>query len=138
MATQDLCRRNPLPHAPISMPAPSSAPRRRACRACLFLLAAIGSAGPARPSGALQNWFNDPFIQISADIPDCLAKECERPNAYTYDKDIAAALQQAVRGRVPFPGTSLWVTVQGRVLYIEACAKEAATVGQVEAFARVP
>jgi len=112
----------------------------------------------------LQNWFNDPFFQISASIPNCplpagpfttesdrriqahrraekgttcwLAKECDRPNAYVYDQDIASAFQSAVRDRDPFPNTTLWVTVQGRVLYIEGCAIDEAVAPKVEAFAR--
>jgi len=112
----------------------------------------------------LQNWFNDPFFQISASIPNCplpagpfttesdrriqahrraekgttcwLAKECDRPNAYVYDQDIASAFQAAVRDSSPFPNTTLWVTVQGRVLYIEGCATNEAVAAKLEAFAR--
>ena len=65
-----------------------------------------------------------------------LAKECERPNAYAYDRDIAAAFQAALRERNPFADTSLWVTVQGRVLYIEGCAGSEDQAAAVEAFAR--
>ena len=36
----------------------------------------------------------------------------------------------------PFPGTSLWVTVQGRVVYIDGCAADDAMLAQVEPFAR--
>jgi hypothetical protein len=118
----------------------------------------------AHAAEALQNWFDDPFFQISAEVPMCplpagpfvddadrraqahrraekgttcwLAKECERPNAYTYDKDIAAAFQAAVRAHNPFPGTSLWVTIQGRVIYIEGCARDDSVVAQIEPFAR--
>lgn len=112
----------------------------------------------------LQNWFNDPFFQISASMPNCplpagpfttesdrrvqahrraekgttcwLAKECDRPNAYVYDPDIASAFQAALRDRNPFPNTTLWVTVQGRVVYIEGCAADEAVTAKLEAFAR--
>ncbi len=132
--------------------------------ALLLTLAGAASTGRAQAGEALQNWFDDPFFQISADVPMCplpagpyvdeasrraqthrraekgttcwLAKECERPNAYAYDKDIAAAFQAAVSGNNPFPGTSLWVTVQGRVVYIEGCAADDAMVAQIEPFAR--
>jgi hypothetical protein len=135
-----------------------------AANVLLLSLAGAVSTGHAQTDEALQNWFNDPFLQITADVPMCplpagpfvdeasrraqthrraekgttcwLAKECDRPNAYAYDQDIAAALQNAVRGRNPFPGTSLWVTVQGRVLYIEGCAVDDSMVAQVESFAR--
>jgi hypothetical protein len=126
-----------------------------------FLLT-TGSA--AQPSDALQNWFNDPFFPITAALPDCplpagpftdeadrrvqahrrlekgttcwLAKECDRPNAYAYDADIASAIQQAVHERNPFPDTTLWVTVQGRVVYIEGCARDEAQAGRIESFIR--
>jgi hypothetical protein len=132
--------------------------------AWLCTLVAATSTCHAQASPPLQNWFDDPFFQISAEVPMCplpagpfvdeankraqthrraekgttcwLAKECERPNAYAYDQDIAAALLAAVRERDPFSGSSLWVTVQGRVLYIEGCAGDDATVAQVEALAR--
>jgi len=125
----------------------------------------IGLSGCAAPADEMGNWFNDPFFQISAAIADCpppagpfvpaservlqthrraekgttcwLARECERPTAYAYDADIAAAAQAALRQRNPFAAdTSLWVTVQGRVVYIEGCARDAAVVPALEAFAR--
>jgi len=133
-------------------------------RLVLFALAASASTCGAQPAKELQNWFNDPFFQISASIPDCptpagpfvnesdrrvqahrraekgttcwLAHECDRPNAYTYDQDIATAFQTALRDHNPFLNTTLWVTVQGRVLYIEGCATQESQIAEVEAFAR--
>jgi hypothetical protein len=40
-------------------------------RLVLFALAASVSTCGAQPAEELQNWFNDPFFQISASIPDC-------------------------------------------------------------------
>jgi hypothetical protein len=133
-------------------------------RLYLLALTAAGAAHSAQAGEDLRNWFNDPFFQVSASVPNCplpagpfttesdrrvqahrraekgttcwLAKECERPNAYAYDRDIASAFQAAARARNPFPNTTLWVTVQGRVLYIEGCATEEAEIAKVEAFAR--
>ena len=133
-------------------------------RALVPLLAALAATGPAWPDDGLQNWFNDPFFQISAFVADCplpagpfvdeadrrvqahrraekgttcwLAHECERPNAYAYDQDISARFKAAVQEHNPFPDTTLWVTVQGRVLYIEGCATRESQIAQVEAFAR--
>ncbi len=130
----------------------------------VFFLFAAAPACLAQSGEALQNWFDDPFFQISAALPDCplpagpfvtesekrvqahhraekgttcwLAKECDRPNAYAYDHDIAASFQRAARAGDLFPGTTLWVTVQGRVLYIEGCATEDSVVQKIEAFAR--
>jgi hypothetical protein len=130
----------------------------------LVLLCAIAPGAGAASEETLANWFDDPFFRISAAIADCplpagpfvtesdkrvqahrraekgttcwLAKECDRPNAYAYDRDIAAAFQKAVREGRTFADTSLWVTVQGRVLYIEGCARQETSVAEVEAFAR--
>jgi hypothetical protein len=127
-------------------------------------LTVVSTSCSAQAGEDMQNWFNDPFFQISSSIPTCplpagpfaseidrriqshrraekgttcwLAEECARPNAYVYDQDIASAFQAAVRDRDPFPNTTLWVTVQGRVLYIEGCATEEAITARVEAFAR--
>ena len=133
-------------------------------RLLALALAVLASTCLAQAGEELRNWFNDPFFQISAGIPDCptpagpfvteserrvqahrraekgttcwLARECERPNAYAYDPDIATALQAEMRNRNPFPDTTLWVTVQGRVLYIEGCVTQASEIAELEALAR--
>jgi len=112
----------------------------------------------------LQNWFNDPFFQITSGMRDCpvpagpftsesdrrvqahrraekgttcwLARECDRPNAYAYDEDIATALKAALLERNPFVATSLWVTVQGRIVYVEGCVARASQEAEIEAFVR--
>jgi hypothetical protein len=134
----------------------------RDAAAALLLALAAAPASPAPSDEALQNWFDDPFFQISASLPDCplpagpfitesekrvqahhraergttcwLAKECDRPNSFAYDQDIAASFQRAASGD-SFPGTTLWITVQGRVIYVEGCALQDATVAKVEALA---
>jgi hypothetical protein len=118
------------------------------------------------PEGATErrNWFDDPFFQISSAIPNCpvpagpfiteaerkvqthhraekgttcwLAKQCDRPSYYAYDKDIAADLQAALRQHGPFENTTLWVTVQGRVVFIEGCVKDEGVYMELEALAR--
>jgi hypothetical protein len=133
-----------------------------------LLLVLAGSMAEPVPAGeAVQNWFNDPFFQITSALPGCplpagpftpesdlrvqahrraekgttcwLAHECDRPNAYAYDADIATAFQGAVREHNPFPDTTLWVTVQGRVLYLEGCVAQASQAAAIEAFAtRLP
>lgn len=134
-------------------------------RSLALALGAAGAAPClAQPADTLRNWFGDPFFQVTSALADCpmpagpfvdererrlqahrraekgttcwLAKECDRPSAYAYDQDIAAAFRAAVRQRRPFPDTTLWVTVQGRVVYIEGCAAHGGAAAQVEAFAR--
>ncbi len=119
-------------------------------------------AAPARADDGLRNWFDDPFFAVSADIADCplpagpfvdeagrreqshrraekgttcwLAGECDRPKAYAYDQEIATRLKALLPGL--YPGTSLWVTVQGRVVYIEGCADRPGLDLRIEALVR--
>jgi hypothetical protein len=128
------------------------------------LLALAAAAAPAQDADGLRNWYNDPFFQISSALPDCplpagpfvdererqaqahhraekgtscwLAGACQRQSAYAYDEDIAAAIRDAVRERDPFPASTLWVTVQGRVVYIEGCAAPGTDVRTLESFVR--
>ena len=121
----------------------------------------------AQADTARRNAFGDPFFQISSAIADCplpagpfvteaerrvqahhraergttcwLSGECDRPNDYAYDADIAAAFLAAMAGGQPFPDTTLWVTVQGRMVVVEGCAASESVVPQIEAFAaRLP
>jgi hypothetical protein len=130
----------------------------------LALCCALAPA-PAQAPEELRNWFGDPFFPLSAEVPDCpvplgpflteaerrvqahhraergttcwLAGRCEQPNAYAYDQGIAQALRAAARERPAlFAGTSLWVTVQGRVVYIEGCAADPDKAATLEDFAR--
>lgn len=137
---------------------------RSSLRRCWFTLGTVLAMCPVQASEGLQNWFNDPFFRVSAFVANCpmpagpfgtesdrrvqahrraekgttcwLAGECERPNAYAYDQEIASAFRAAVSDRKPFQNTSLWVTVQGRVVYIEGCAEQESAASELEAFAR--
>ena len=128
-----------------------------------FALMALAVSG-ANADEIVRNWFDDPFFQISSSLADCpvpagpfvseadkrvqahrraekgttcwLAGACDRPNAYAYDRDIAEAFRKAAAGADRWAGTTLWVTVQGRVLYIEGCALQNSSLAAVEALAR--
>lgn len=127
-------------------------------------LTAIALTSHAEAGDELRNWFNDPFFQISDGLPGCplpagpfltererqsqahwraekgttcwLARDCDRPNAFAYDPDISAAMQATVRQDKPFADSSLWATVQARVVYIEGCVADPSQVADIEAFAR--
>ncbi|HDR8973828.1 BON domain-containing protein [Burkholderia vietnamiensis] len=101
---------------------------------------------------ARRNWYNDPFIALSQDYAECplplgpwmthaemeddahyrvergttcwLAHRCTKPNSYMYDEPIAAAAK-AFSGSERLRGTSLWITVQRRFIYVEGCAEAA-------------
>jgi hypothetical protein len=128
------------------------------------LLALLCSGVAAQPADELRNWFDDPFFQVRSSIADCplpagpfvtererraqshrraekgttawLAGEAQRPQAYAYDQEIAAALRDAFADGRQFAGTSLWVTVQGRVVYVEGCSDRADDATRLEAFVR--
>lgn len=137
--------------------------RASATRA-LSAAAVAACTGAAAASPELRNWFDDPFFAISSAIADCplpagpfvdeaerrvqahrraekgttcwLAGECDRPNAYVYDRDIAAAIRERAPRSGLLESTSLWVTVQGRVVYVEGCAASPRAEADLEAFMR--
>ena len=126
------------------------------------LLAALLLAGGSDEQPL--NRFDDPFGQVSADIADCpeprgprvtaaearvqahhraergttcwLRGECREPNAFRYDAGIAAALRGALAAAPALHPSSLWFTVQGRVVYLEGCVAAAAQGAALEALAR--
>lgn len=102
----------------------------------------------------LQNRLNDPFFQFTSVVQNCpvplgpfvtadeqaaqarrrvekgascwLAGACDKPNAFAYDAEIAAALKKAMNvnqlyTHSPLVNSSLWATVQGRIVTIEGC-----------------
>lgn len=129
------------------------------------LLLGTGTACQADEAGALRNWFNDPFERLSAEIAPCpeplgpritarerltqshhraekgttchLAGACDEPNAYLYDAGIAAAAARRLREAGATIGTSLWLTVQARVVYVEGCVRDpAGAQARLEALVR--
>lgn len=129
----------------------SRAGRRRPRLRALWLASMLGSASAG--ADELRNWFDDPFFQVTSAIAGCpqpagpytdergrreqahhraekgttcwLARECERPMAYAYDAEIAESVRQAFARARRFDRSSLWVTVQGRIVYIEGCVPAA-------------
>lgn len=111
------------------------------------------------------NRFGDPFEPLSADVAGCaeplgpritaaemrtqshhraergtscwLRGECREPNAYRYDAAIALAVRErlATQPQALHP-SSLWLTVQGRVVYLEGCVAEAGQAAALEAAVR--
>ncbi|MDN7525786.1 BON domain-containing protein [Burkholderia orbicola] len=105
--------------------------------------------GPDAPD-ARRNWYNDPFVALSQDVAECplplgpwmtraemtddahyraergttcwLAHRCTKPNSYMYDASIADAAKAHFAGSDHLRGTSLWITVQRRFIYVEGCA----------------
>lgn len=127
-----------------------------------LLATALGLGACGSPAQALRNWFDDPFFQITSGMPGCpepagprvgeaerlaqshrraekgttcwLAREddCERASAFAYDREIAESIRRALAADDHFAGTTLWVTVQGRVVYVEGCIARDAQAGELE------
>lgn len=130
----------------------------------LLVVAICLSSSAVRAAEDERNWFEDPFFQVSSAVASCptpsgpfvterekqaqshrraekgttcwLAGRCERPSSYHYDRDIAVALQAMLNRSSAIADTSLWVTVQGRVVYLEGCAQRASNVSDIEALMR--
>jgi hypothetical protein len=140
-------------------------PTPRAAGIAAIACTAAAQAPSALADDGLRNWFDDPFVQLTRALPGCpqpagpfvsererhgqshrraekgttcwLAGECERPNAFAYDRDIAAALQALAQAQPQaFAGTTLWATVQGRVVYLEGCVADPQAAPRIEALVR--
>jgi BON domain len=112
------------------------------------LLAAAASAADDIP-GERRNWFDDPFIQVTASMPTCpvpdapllteeqmrreahyraergtscfQAGRCRLPNAYLYDKEIAPRVVKAIHADGRFADTSVWIEGQRRWVWLKGC-----------------
>ena len=133
----------------------------------IMLLALLACPCQTEAASQRQNWYHDPFFQISDAISDCpkpagpfvteserltnahhraergtscwLAGKCDRPSSYDYDQDIAKAFKEALSKDYSFKDSTLWVTVQGRVVFIEGCVREKSMSAKLEHFAsRLP
>ncbi len=122
----------------------------------IFFALALGAhaAAPEAP----KNWFNDPFFQVSSDVPACpeplgplmteqealrdthhrlerglrchLEKRCRYSSSYQYDPEIADGIRKAIaERRLLLPRSTLWVLVQGRRVWIYGCVPAAYRAG---------
>lgn len=130
----------------------------------ILVVAAATYCAPVALAAELRNWFNDPFFQLSSAVRNCptplgplmteedsrqqahhraergttcwLAGQCDKPNAFAYDQAIASELRTRLADLPVVRSATLWITVQGRVVYIEGCARDASAVRELEAAAR--
>lgn len=114
----------------------------------------------ADDSTALKNWFGDPFFQLAAEMPGCptprgpllteaemkaevhsrvergtscwMAGQCAHANAYQYDAAIADALRQRIDAQA-LSGSSVWLTVKRRFVWVEGCLAEAGQAKKIDA-----
>jgi hypothetical protein len=131
----------------------------------LALLCTAAAAQPQPEPTERRNWFDDPFFQVSRALPACpvplgplmtfeeqrreahwraergtscwLAGRCADSNAYRYDKKLAPQVEAALRA-VPgmAEGSSVWVTIQRRWVFLEGCVASTALATALEQAAR--
>ncbi|AYB54230.2 BON domain-containing protein [Ralstonia solanacearum] len=105
------------------------------------------------PGQALRNGVNDPFIQISRDMPDCPGPrgpvlpetqmhgqshdriersnnchhtgQCRNASAYAHDPEIADVARKRLRDDPRLRDSALWITVQRRFITLQGCAASA-------------
>lgn len=110
---------------------------------------AFAQQTPPSREAVRKNWYGDPFFALSAAAAACptplgprmtreeaaddahyraergtscwLAHRCSKPNSYMYDADIATAVRNQLRDAPLLAGTSLWITVQRRFVYVDGC-----------------
>ena len=125
---------------------------------------ALSPALAATAPEELKNWFEDPYFAVSTAIPACpvprgpfetkvqMQREahvrvergtrcfqegmCRLPNSYQYDPEIAGNLRSALANSPVLHGTSLWVAVQRRWIFIQGCVDATSKRSALEEIAR--
>ena len=113
---------------------------------------------------ARRNYFDDPFVQVTAGMPDCPPQEgpritlaeanaqahyrserglrcyqsgqCRLPNAYMYDKEIIPRVKQAILFDGRFGDTSVWAEGQRRWVWLKGCVRTPEQSRQLERLVR--
>ncbi|MBB4222257.1 BON domain-containing protein [Variovorax guangxiensis] len=129
----------------------------------LLLAAQTGTAQEAN-GPVKQNWFDDPFFQLSSGLPACavpegpfytaqerrlqthsrlergttcwLAGKCADSNAYRYDKPLAPKVRAVLLAVPGVKKSSVWVVIQRRWVYLQGCVPDAALARKLERAAR--
>ncbi|MCG3189981.1 MAG: hypothetical protein LKCHEGNO_02532 [Burkholderiaceae bacterium] len=143
---------------------PPQTPRRRPLRAGVgAALAALALAAGA-DDAQRRNWFDDPFVQVTAAMPACPAPDppllteeqmsreahyraergtscyragrCRLPNAYLYDKEIAPRVAKAITVDGRFADTSVWIEGQRRWVWLKGCVARAEQKAALEQLVR--
>lgn len=117
----------------------------------LALATALLAAAAGLPQREeLKNWFGDPYFQVRAAVDACpvprgplmteeemrrsahartergtrcwLEGKCTKPNSYLYDAGIADEVRKRFADSRELRASSLWVTIQRRIVWVEGCA----------------
>jgi BON domain len=125
------------------------APRLRSliAPACLAVCATSVLGSP----GDKSNYFDDPFVQVTAGITNCpvpdgpaitlaemkaqahsraergtscyLSGRCRLPNAYLYDKEIIPRVKRAIDASGRFADSSVWIEGKRRWVWLKGCVR---------------
>ena len=110
------------------------------------------------------NFFNDPFLKVTASITNCpvpsgpeitraemqaqshvraergtscyLSGRCRLPNSYLYDREIIPRVTKAIRADERFARTSVWVLGQRRWVSLKGCVRTKAEKEALERLVR--
>ncbi|MFI4932962.1 MAG: BON domain-containing protein [Burkholderiales bacterium] len=132
--------------------------------ACALATAALAANAADEAAGERRNWFDDPFVQVTAAMPACpvpdppllteeqmrreahyraergtscfQAGRCRLPNAYLYDKEIAPRVAKAITVDGRFADTSVWIEGQRRWVWLKGCVARAEQKQQLEQLVR--
>lgn len=117
----------------------------------LALLLALVSLSLTASAQERQNYFDDPFLQVTAAVPGCpvpappgmtreeLARQahvrsqhggscyrsgrCRLPNSYLYDKELVPRVALYLQQDGRFNDTSLWVLGERRLITVMGCLR---------------
>ena len=127
-----------------------------------LLVPGLCAAQPAEPKA---NYFDDPFLQVTAGIDACRVPEgpliteterraqshyradrgvncyqagrCRLPNSYLYDKEIIPRVKKAIEANGRFAQTSsVWAEGQRRWVWLKGCVREKAQADALEQLVR--
>ena len=112
------------------------------------------------PAQERKNWFDDPFVQVTAALPGCAVPappgmteaemraeahvraqhgtscyrvgRCRLPNSYLYDKELIPRVAQYLRMDGRFDDTTVWVLGERRLVTLMGCVKTREQAEQME------
>jgi osmotically-inducible protein OsmY len=127
-------------------------------------LAGCASSQAAQAEELLQNYFNDPFLQVTSAIASCPPQQgprislaemqaethwraergtscyrsgrCRLPNAYLYDQEIIPRAAKAILADGRFAESSIWVEGQRRWVWLKGCVRSSEASHAVEQLVR--
>jgi hypothetical protein len=144
----------------------SASSTRRGLWSTLLVTACSASGALAQDAARPEkkNWFDDPFVQLSAGMRGCpapegplyteaerreqmhsrlergttcwLAGKCADSNAYRYDKALAPRIQAALAAVPGARRGSVWAIVQRRWVYLQGCVPSHELAQRLERAAR--